>query len=218
MLSVDKRNLFFQTFLDYYRTNDWEAAYRPAGTYCNTVVVSTLRKATCNLTVVFRIRVGESPLHLSGLPNLQPFVQSWLQGCDNVEPPKLKQWEVTPQLLQAMFKQARRGTEPSGDSRDAVISEIEVAAYFYAMRFCEITATAAPGCTKIIRLRGLVFRDSSHREIPDSSPQLGEAHRITVTFENQKQMANRLIRGHRRGLETPWRAQLSVSPHSCNGC
>jgi hypothetical protein len=64
---------------------------------------------------------------------LQPFVQSWLQGCNNVEPPNRRQRAVTPQLLREMFTQARRGTEPCGDSRDAVISEIEVAAYFYAM-------------------------------------------------------------------------------------
>ena len=55
------------------------------------------------------------------------------------------------------------------------------------MRSCEITATTTPGRTKIIRLKCVVFRDATHREIPHSSKQeLPMARRVTVTFENQK--------------------------------
>jgi hypothetical protein len=73
------------------------------------------------------------------------------------------------------------------DTTEAVVAEIAIVAYFYAMRSCEITATPTPGRTnKITRLRGVTFRDASHREIPHTSRRLSSAFRVTVTFENQK--------------------------------
>ena len=151
------------------------------------MVASTMRKAASNLATAFRSHIGVSPLHLKGSPNLRPFVKSWLKACDNVDPPKRKQKAATPQLLRAMFEQSGAGTIDRRDTREAVIAEIAIAAYFFAMRSCEITETATPGRTKIIRLEGVVFRDSKHREIPHTSKQdLGTARRVTVTFENQK--------------------------------
>jgi hypothetical protein len=86
-----------------------------------------------------------------------------------------------------MFEQSGAGTVSGKDSREAIISEIAIAAYFFAMRSCEITATATVGRTKIMCLKGIAFRDSRHREIPHSSPkELRLARRVTVTFENQK--------------------------------
>jgi hypothetical protein len=186
LLSDDERDLFIRAFLNFYRTANWETDGRPAGTRRDAVVASTLRQATSNLAAAFRSRVGTSPLHLTGSSHLRPFVRSWLRACDNVDPPKRKQRAATPQLLRAMFEHTGAGKKNSGDSREAVTAEIAIAAYFYAMRSCEITETTTPGRTKIICLRGLVFRDSAHREIPHSSPQLRDAHRVTVTFENQK--------------------------------
>jgi hypothetical protein len=82
---------------------------------------------------------------------------------------------------------------------DAVISEVAIAAYFFAMRACKITATATPGRTKIMRLKGVVFRDSRHREIPHSSHQeLQTGRRVTVTFENQKNGLKMDKRTHER--------------------
>ncbi|KAI2496578.1 hypothetical protein MHU86_17906 [Fragilaria crotonensis] len=127
-----------------------------------------------------------SALHLKGSPNLRPFIKSWLKACDNVDP-EAETKAATPQLLRAMFEQSGAGTIDRRDTREAVIAEIAIAAYFFAMRSCEITETATPGRTKIIRLEGVVFRDSKHREIPHTSKQdLGTARRVTVTFENQK--------------------------------
>jgi hypothetical protein len=83
-----------------------------------------------------------------------------------------------------MFEES--GAAGGADTRDAVVAEIAIVAYFYAMRSCEITTTPTPGRTKITRLRGVTFRDASHREIPHDSPQLSSAFRVTVTFENQK--------------------------------
>ena len=98
-----------------------------------------------------------------------------------------------------MFEQSGAGTASGKDSKAAVISEIAIAAYFFAMRSCEITATATPGRTKIIRLKGIVFRDERHREIPHSSPnELRLARRVTVTFENQKNGLKRDKQTHER--------------------
>jgi hypothetical protein len=151
------------------------------------VVASTLRKATSNLAAAFRSHIGISPLHLPGSSNMRPFVRAWLTACDNVDPPKRKQKAATPQLLRAMYEQSGAGSKSGKDARDATVAEIAIAAYFFAMRACEITKTASPGRTKIIRLKGITFRDAMHREIPHSSPdELRLARRVTVTFENQK--------------------------------
>ncbi len=163
------------------------------------MVASTLRKTASNLAAAFRSHIGVSPLHLKGSPNMRPFVRAWLKACDNVDPPKRKQKAATPQLLRAMFEQSGAGSESGQDKREAVVAEVAIAAYFFAMRSCEITSTAIPGRTMIIRLKGVVFRDDRHREIPHSSPQeLRMARRVTVTFENQKnglKMDKRTTRG-----------------------
>jgi hypothetical protein len=86
-----------------------------------------------------------------------------------------------------MFEQSGAGTESRKDSRDAVVAEVAIAAYFFAMRSCEITSTPTPGRTKIMCLKGIVFRDARHHVIPHtSSLELRMARRVTVTFENQK--------------------------------
>ena len=85
-----------------------------------------------------------------------------------------------------MFRESQ--ASDGADTKEAVVAEIAIVAYFYAMRSCEtITATPTPGRTKIVtRLRGTTFRDTSHKEIPHTSPKLSSAFRVTVTFENQK--------------------------------
>ena len=151
------------------------------------MVASTLRKTASNLASAFRSNIGHSPLHIEGSPNMRPFVRDWLKACDNTDPPKRKQKAATPQLLRALFEQSGAGTEAGRDTREAVVAELAIAAYFFAMRSCEITATTTPGRTKIMRLKCVVFRDATHREIPHSSEQdLPMARRVTVTFENQK--------------------------------
>ncbi len=163
------------------------------------MVASTLRKTASNLAAAFRNHIGVSPLHLKGSPNMRPFIRAWLKACDNVDPPKRKQKAATPQLLRAMFEQSGAGTTSRKDSREAVVAEIAIAAYFFAMRSCEITETATPGRSKIVRLKGIVFRDARHREIPHSSPQeLRMARRVTVTFENQKNGLKMDKRTHER--------------------
>ena len=55
------------------------------------------------------------------------------------------------------------------------------------MRSCEFTLTPQPGRTKIIRLRGIVFRDVDNVTLPNDNPlALTRAFRVTLTFEDQK--------------------------------
>jgi hypothetical protein len=68
-----------------------------------------------------------------------------------------------------MFEKLGAGMGPKKDINESIITEVAIAAYFFAMRLCEITATATPGRTKIMCLKGIVFRDARHREIPHSS-------------------------------------------------
>jgi hypothetical protein len=163
------------------------------------VVASTLRKTASNLAAAFRSNIGVSPLHLKESANMRPSVRAWLKPCDNCDPPKRKQKAATPQLLRAMFEQSGAGTGSRKDTCDAIISEIAISAYFFAMRSCEITETATPGRTKIMRLKGVVFRDERHREIPHLSPaEIRFAKRVTVTFENQKNGLKMDKRTHER--------------------
>lgn len=110
----------------------------------------------------------------------------WLKACDNGDPPKKQQRAITPQLLRSMFLRSGCGTGEGHDSEPAIVAEIAIVAYFYAMRSCEITSTPNPGRTKITRLRGITFRDTSHKELDHGTKNLQSARRVTVTFENQK--------------------------------
>ena len=114
---------------------------------------------------------------------MRPSVRAWLKACDNIDHPKRKQKAATPQLLRAMFEQSGAETRPKKDSRESIIAEIAIAAKFFcAMRSCEITATVNPGRTKIMCLKGIVFRDARHREIPHlSRDELRQGRRVTVT-------------------------------------
>ncbi|KAI2503570.1 hypothetical protein MHU86_10857 [Fragilaria crotonensis] len=186
LLSDNERELFLRAFLNFYRTSNWNSDGRPTGTRREPVVASTLRQATSNLASAFRNNIGISPLHLPGTSNIRPIFRSWFQACENGDPPKRKQRAITPQLLRSMYKEAGGASTSRQCPTGLVIAEIAIVAYFYAMRSCEITSTTSPGRTKITRLRGVVFRDATHREIPHASSRVGGASRVTVTFENQK--------------------------------
>ncbi|KAI2498100.1 hypothetical protein MHU86_16410 [Fragilaria crotonensis] len=186
LLSVDEQQLVIRAFLNFYRVANWDPNGRPDGTRKVPVVASTLRKTTSNLAAAFRRNIGQSPLHLPGSSNLRPFVRMWLKACDNGDPPKKQQRAVTPQLLRSMYDQSGCNSEAGHDSEAAIVAEIAIVAYFFAMRSCEITVTPAPGRTKITRLRGVTFRDHGNREMDQKTGDLAEARRVTVTFEDQK--------------------------------
>ena len=66
------------------------------------------------------------------------------------------------------------------------------------MRSCEFTLTPHPGRTKIIRLRGILFRTAENVEINHYDPALASAERVTLTFEDQKNGTKMDRRTHQR--------------------
>jgi hypothetical protein len=85
-----------------------------------------------------------------------------------------------------MYLRSGAGVTTTRDTLYAVAAELSIVAYFFAMRSCEFTLTPQPGQTKIIRLRGITFRDRHNKELAHSSPELTQAYRVTLTFEDQK--------------------------------
>ena len=83
--------------------------------------------------------------------------------------------------------------------RAEAIADIAIIAYFFAMRSCEITQTPKEGRTKVLRLRGVTFRDE--RGVTLELGNYGSivmASSVTVTFENQKNGLRMDKRTHQR--------------------
>ena len=137
-------------------------------------------------------------MHVEGSANLRPFVRQLLKACNNKDPPKKQQRAITPKLLRAMFNLAGGGLELLRDTHQAIIAELAVIGFFYAMRSCELTNTPTEGRTKVIRLRGVKFRNKENDIIPHSSPEIKNAEWVTVTFENQKNGMKMVSRTHQR--------------------
>ena len=84
------------------------------------------------------------------------------------------------------------------DTLYSIITELTIMAFFFAMRSCEFTLTPHPGRTQVIRLRGVLFRDSDNHQIDHASPHLSTAERVTLTFEDQKNGLKMDRRTHQR--------------------
>ncbi len=88
--------------------------------------------------------------------------------------------------------------EATKDTAFAIVAELSIVAFFFAMRSCEISLTPSPGRTRVIRLSGVVFRDAANREIDHHHKNLADAVRVTVTFEDQKNGTKMDRRTHQR--------------------
>jgi hypothetical protein len=97
-----------------------------------------------------------------------------------------------------MFMRAGVSEILTSDTMFSIVAELAIMAYFFAMRSCEFTLTPLPGRTKIIHLRGVVFRDKKNNEVDHRSPKLHLAERVTITFENQKNGTKNDKRTHQR--------------------
>ena len=97
-----------------------------------------------------------------------------------------------------MFLRSGAAQLVTKDTPYAILSELAIMAYFFAMRSCEFTLTPLPGRTKVIHLRGILFRDKDHNEIDHRSPCLSSAERVTLTFEDQKNGTKMDRRTHQR--------------------
>ena len=80
----------------------------------------------------------------------------------------------------------------------AIMADLTIKAFFFAMRSCEFTLTPLPGRTKITRLRGVLFRDQDNQEIDHQFPTLALAERVTLTFDDQKNGTKMDRRTHQR--------------------
>ena len=103
-----------------------------------------------------------------------------------------------------------------GDTRSAVVADIAIIAYFFAMRSCEITTTPQRGRTKIVRLSGVTFRDAKGRELDFRNHVVldSEATRVTITFEDQKNGLKMDRRTHQKtndGVMCPVKRLTSIT-------
>ena len=130
----------------------------------------------------------DSPLHIQNGTHLRHFVRSLFRAFENEDPPPSgsNAAAITPKLLRSMFMRAGVSNPLTTDTMFSIVSELAIMAYFFAMPSCEFTLTPLPGRTKVIHLRGIVFRDKLNREIDHRSASLHTAERVTLTFENQK--------------------------------
>ena len=162
------------------------------------MVASSVHQAAGQLATAFRANLQPSPVHVEGSANLRPFVRQLLKANDNKDPPKKQQRAITPKLLRAMCTLGGGGLELLRDTHQAIITELAIVGFFYAMRSCELTNTPIEGRTKVIRLRGVKFRNKANDVIPHSSPDLKNAEWVTVIFENQKNGMKMVNRTHQR--------------------
>jgi hypothetical protein len=73
------------------------------------------------------------------------------------------------------------------DTAPAVVADIVIGAFFFAMRSCEYSKPKLPGRTKCVDLAGLIFRTASNIVVDHASPDLLTLSEfITVTFVDQK--------------------------------
>ena len=170
MLSHHEQELFTKAFLQCYRTASWSV-----------VVASTVRQASSHVASTFWGNLRDSPLHIPNGAHLRPFVCSLLKAFENEDPPKYQQRAITPNLLRSMFTRAGADDALTKDTFFAILADLAIMAYFFAMRSCEFTATPLPGRTKIIHLRGIVFRDRLNNEVDHKSPFLHLSERVTLS-------------------------------------
>jgi hypothetical protein len=166
------------------------------------MVSNTLRQAASHLATAFRVGIRQSPLHVAGTTHMLPVIRRLLKAGDNTDPPKSQQKAITPKLLRAMYSRAATkggGGLATQGIRAEAIADIAIIAYFFAMRSCEITQTPKEGRTKILRLRGITFRDAKGGTLERSNyGSTVMASRVTVTFENQKNGLKMDKRTHQR--------------------
>jgi hypothetical protein len=73
------------------------------------------------------------------------------------------------------------------DTTPAVVADIVVAGFFFAMRSCEYSKPQILGRTKCVDLDGLIFRMASNTVVPQTHEDfLTLSQFVTVTFRNQK--------------------------------
>ena len=142
------------------------------------MVSGTVQKAAGHVATTFRNHLQPSPFHLKGSTQLCPFARALVQAFNNVDPTAKRQRAITPKLLRGMFRLAGVAVLLTHDLPAAIIAELAIVAFFFAMRSCECAATSTPGKTKTINLAGIMFRDRNKRVVQHTSPDLAESEHV----------------------------------------
>jgi hypothetical protein len=151
------------------------------------VVAGTVQDAASYLASAFRKRHRTSPLHLAGSNNMLPNIRALFKAYDNVDPTPKRQKAITPKLLRKLFDSSGAGTPELRDTAPAVTADLVIGACFFAKQGCEYTTTPKPGKTKIIVLKGVVFRSATKADLDHRDKDLAtKAEYVTITFVDQK--------------------------------
>jgi hypothetical protein len=184
-LSDDAKLLLVRSFFGLYRSAKWSNAGRLEGRHPEPLVSNTLRAAASSLAASFRDNFQPSPLHLKNSQNLHPSIKALFRAFANIDPPPNRQKAATPRLLRKLFDASNH--PGLCDTAPAVVADIVIGAFFFAMRSCEYSKPPILGQTRCIDLDGLIFRTTSNVIIEHSDPGLlALAEYVTVTFVNQK--------------------------------
>jgi hypothetical protein len=97
-----------------------------------------------------------------------------------------------------MFRLAGAAAGLTHDSTAAIIAELSIVAFFFAMRSCECATTPTPGKTKTINLAGVMFRNCNKQTVLHDSPDLADAEHVSLTFEDQKNNEKNNARSQQR--------------------
>jgi hypothetical protein len=118
---------------------------------------------------------------------MRPTLHALLCAYNNTDPALKRQKAITPKLLRYLFQSTGLATNALLNSAPAVMADITIAGFFFAMRSCEYSTTPVPGKTKLIILSGIIFRTASKQLIDPTDPiLLVLAQYVTITFADQK--------------------------------
>jgi hypothetical protein len=181
----DSKLLYVRAFIGLYRTAKWSVSGVLEGRHPGPLVDSTIRAAASSLAATFRDNLQPSPFHVEGGQNLHPSIRALFQAYDNVDPPANRQKAITPRLLRRLLTAS--GHPGIADTAPAVVADLVVAGFFFAMRSCEYSKPQILGRTRCVDLDGLVFRTESNSITPQMHRDLLTlATFVTVPFRNQK--------------------------------
>ena len=147
------------------------------------MAASTIISARSALSLSFRVRIRECPLHQA--TNQKEYlgeIVKLFKAFERISPPTEQQKAISPRFLKCL---GYMGSDIIQNlARDHVIDLI-IGRYFFACRICEIAKTPQPGRTRKCQLRCVIFQDRCKNLIPHGRRILG-AYYVTLLFEDQK--------------------------------
>jgi hypothetical protein len=110
-----------------------------------------------------------------------------MHAYEQSDPPPKRQRAITPKLLRGFYHLSGAGDPRTQDTLLAIIAELCIIGFFWAMRVCEFTQATGTRKTKTIVLSGITFRDSRKQIIPHQDPDLREkVMYASLCFVDQK--------------------------------